>query len=117
MLKKAKNLIKSQDLVGHPVSLSFNGKGNLHQTFLGGIISSFVRLYILYVLISKTQIMLTHGNDNVSKITQLLTDDDLGLEMNLKDSKVNMLLLISNRWAQFMRIEDYEPYITVEFYE
>ena len=69
MLKYIKKLIKQQDQVGHAVHFSYNGKGNLHQTFLGGLISSFVLTFILGVSISKTKTMITHGDDTLTRIT------------------------------------------------
>ena len=69
MRKKAKKLIKNIDLVGHKVNLSYNGNGNVHQTLLGGIISSFVLAFMLYTTYNKSFTMVTHGDPSVSKIT------------------------------------------------
>lgn len=76
MFKKLKTLIKSQDLVGHQVNLTFNGRGNVHQTFLGGIISSFFLIFLLKMTYNYSFQMVTHGNDNISKVTSSMSDHD-----------------------------------------
>ena len=69
MKKATTNFITNRDLVGYQVNLSYNGNGNLHRTFLGGTISTFVLALILYITYGKSFTMVTHGNDNISKIT------------------------------------------------
>ena len=45
------NFIRNRDLFGNPITLSFNKKGNTHQTLVGGFVSivaqSFLIIYIL----------------------------------------------------------------------
>lgn len=77
MRKKVKQLIKSQDLVGHPVALSYNSNGSVHKTFLGGAISCLVLIFMLKITYSKTYVMVTHGDDTISKINHLMSDKDL----------------------------------------
>ena len=39
-----RRFIKNFDLFGHPINLRFNGKGESHQTILGGLLT--VCLYV-----------------------------------------------------------------------
>ena len=46
MIKFFKNIVRSNDLFGHPISLGFNKKGSLHKTVFGGI-CSIIALFLL----------------------------------------------------------------------
>jgi len=88
MRKKATQWIKSQDLVGYQVNLSYNGKGNLHQTFLGGFISSIVLAFMLYTTYGKSSTMVTHGDDSITKITQLMSEENLAQNISMVENRM-----------------------------
>ena len=47
-----KKFIKSQDMFGHIVNLNFNKNGTEHTTFVGGLMSGLIKLFIsMYILI------------------------------------------------------------------
>ena len=85
MYKKVKKWIKKRDLVGYQVNLSYNGNGNVHQTLLGGTISSLVLALMLYITYGKSYAMVTNGNDDVTKVTQLRTEEDIATSYSLVD--------------------------------
>ena len=61
-------MIKSIDLFGQKVELSFNGEGSQHNTYIGGIVSFFVRTFIGIFTLSLIVKLLTYGDDSISTI-------------------------------------------------
>ena len=61
-------MIRSIDLFGQKVELSFNGEGNQHNTYIGGIVSIFVRTFIGIFTLSLIIKLLTYGDDTISTI-------------------------------------------------
>ena len=61
--------IKSIDMFGHPIELNFNKSGSAHQTVVGGFFSIYIRLFLLFYVVSIFHRMFTYGNDTVRNAT------------------------------------------------
>ena len=114
MQKQTKKWIKGLDLVGHQVTLSYNGNGHVHKTILGGFLSSFVLAFILYITYSKSFTMVTHGDDTISKITELMNEEDLATNISIVDSRMQLFLLGYRNGVPIAE-EEYGQYVDVEF--
>ena len=62
------NFIRSKDLFGYPVQLTFNGSGSTHNTYIGGVVSVFVRIFMTIFIASLFIKLLTYGDDAISTI-------------------------------------------------
>ena len=48
--RSLKNLLRDQDIFGHPVVLNFNRNGSFHKTSIGGVCSILIMIvYIAYM--------------------------------------------------------------------
>jgi hypothetical protein len=60
--------IKDQDFFGHPVMLSFNKRGNTHQTKCGGIASIFIKIFMLFYIGYNFGKLIFRLEDNFSSV-------------------------------------------------
>ena len=60
--------IRSKDLFGQKVELTFNENGSQHNTYVGGFFSIFVRSFIFVFTSSLFLKLATHGDDTISTI-------------------------------------------------
>ena len=58
--------------------------------------------------------MLTHGADHISKITELLNDQDLSQNISMVDSRLHLFLL-GYRNGIPIKEKEYSQYINVNF--
>ena len=65
------NLVKKLDLFGMPIQFSFNKQGSEHRTFLGGLISLFIRAAILsYTVLLIARMVGRNDNKNETYFEQ-----------------------------------------------
>ena len=57
MLKSLKRTAKDYDWFGHPIGLTFNNKGDAHQTVCGGLSSVVPRIILTWFLATKLIIL------------------------------------------------------------
>ena len=76
MLKKLLKSIKNADKFGEKVKLNFDENSKRHKTLIGGILSIFINLMLAWLIISKTTMMVTKGNNQISSYTQGFNVDD-----------------------------------------
>ena len=72
-MKKILKQLKKLDIQGYQISLNYKGKGNNHQTYLGGFVCAIVFMSILSSTYHKTHDMLFHGNDSILNNEVLMT--------------------------------------------
>ena len=114
MQRSVKKWIKKRDLVGHSVTLSYNGNGNVHQTFLGGAISTFVLMFMLWITWSKSFKMVTHGDDDISKVTQLMTPEDLDQQIKMNETRLHLMVL-AFRNGKSVSEKEYNHYVSLQY--
>ena len=51
-------------MFGKRIRLNFGKKGNEHKTYFGGIVSTFVLMYLCYFGIQKGMNVINHGDNN-----------------------------------------------------
>jgi len=61
---KLYNTVRDQDMFGHPVTLNFNRQGDTHNTFIGGLVSMFIKLLIFGFLAYKSYVLVTLGDND-----------------------------------------------------
>lgn len=61
MLKGLKRTVKEYDWFGHPIGLTFNNKGDAHQTVCGGCSSIVLRVILTWFLVTKLMILWQRG--------------------------------------------------------
>ena len=85
-----KEFLKSHDLFGHQVSLSFNNAGRTHKTLIGGIVSIFMVKFMMasyiYMLSYK---LFSNGDDKNNSYTTRLDYLEMG---ELTFDKTNSLI-------------------------
>lgn len=87
-------LIKSHDLFGHEVQLSFNKKGNAHNTLVGGIFSVLIKFLVLAYTTLLFKKLVNKEGDTYSSITEPQNFEELGvLKMNETDAVIMMDIL------------------------
>ena len=72
-----KKKIKSKDMFGHPIHLSFNGSVT-HQTTLGGFFSILIYIALGSFCLLKLKLMWTYSNDNITSNTDHIDFDAVG---------------------------------------
>lgn len=88
--------LKSRDSFGHPISLNFNQQGDSFKTPLGGILSMFVNLFLIYYFILNFKVMVNRENDTLEKTGSNATDfGEIG-EISLKKAKVMPFLIMKD---------------------
>ena len=52
-------------MFGHPINLSFNNKGESHNTLIGGLCSIVVNIFLLYYFTTLSIRLIGKGDDNI----------------------------------------------------
>ena len=86
-------LIKSLDLFGHPIVLSFNNKGNTHNTLLGGSVSILIRLMMLAYIITLTKKLVLYEDDNNTSVESRQKLSELGV-VNFNETQVDVFFMV-----------------------
>lgn len=60
--------IKELDMFGHDVRLNFNRKGYTHKTFLGGLVSLFIKTAIFLYVVLNVRKLLFAEDDKIGLI-------------------------------------------------
>ena len=63
-----KRFVKDQDLFGHPVMLSFNHRGTTHQTSCGGVVSIFIKAFIVFYMYVNFTKLIFRGDDKFGSV-------------------------------------------------
>ena len=87
--------IRSKDLFGQKVELSFNGEGSQHNTYIGGFVSIIVRTFITIFTLSLFIKLLTFSDDTISTIFTQQEQQELE-SMYLNNSGYIPVYMISN---------------------
>ena len=58
--------IRKLDMFGHDVRLNFNNSGHLHKTFLGGLVSLFIKTFIALYVFLKVRSLVFALDDKVN---------------------------------------------------
>ena len=73
-------------MFGHDVRLNFNNKGHLHKTFLGGLVSLFIKTFIgLYVFLNVRNLLFALDD----KVSLTISNLDLAKEGVLEYNQTN----------------------------
>ena len=60
---KFRKFVKGFDLFGHQIKMRFNGKGDMHQTLLGGLATMCLYFFMLFYTVILFQQMLNNEAD------------------------------------------------------
>jgi hypothetical protein len=58
--------IRSQDLFGYRLNFNYSGKGSEFKTILGGIASVWIKIFILFVFMTRAIQMIYHLSPDIS---------------------------------------------------
>ena len=107
MTSSFKKRIKSQDVFGHPIRLTFNGV-DAHQTTLGGFLSLLMNIALVSLFFLKLRLMITYSSDTVSVYSNKLDFEQLG----------NITLGVEQEFMPFLVIKDSRtfPPTNIEFH-
>ena len=81
---KLTNFIKDQDWFGHPILLSFNKKGNSHNTAIGGCLSIICKSTIIAYFAILLKKMVNYEDDKILITNMAIDYEELG-RVNQKD--------------------------------
>ena len=110
-----KNGIRSHDLFGHIIAINFNRKGSTHKTFIGGLISIFIKILMWLYLGSKLYAMFWRTNDTMSTVNYKLPEletlyyDELGVLVFW------VLRKTKGKEENFFLTKEMEKYLHIEF--
>ena len=94
MLQKVLAYIRSKDGIMKPSHTRLNFMGDVKQkTFIGGIFSMFISLYVLYIAVDKAHYMIMRVNPTIRSIVKGYHQDD---KVRLEDLPVVLLEI----WGQ-----------------
>ena len=106
--------IREFDLFGHTIELNFNKEGSTYKTFIGGLISLIVKIFLLYYLILKTYVLVTFGDNTVTYqeafIDKLL---NMNTELVFDQTGLNVALAFYTQGWVPLPIKDFSQYIEV----
>ena len=107
--------IKQIDKFGHQTVLNFNKKGNYHNTFLGGLISILVNIFVFIYIWGLIRKVVFFEDDSISTVTKFGDPMDLG-EILLNDTNYIPTFLFTNLLTnQPYEYSEIEKYLDVEF--
>ena len=86
-------LIKSHDLFGHEVQLSFNKKGSTHNTLVGGIFSVLIKFMVLGYTALLFKKLINKEGDSYSSVNEPQNYEQLGV-VGLNETDVLIMLQI-----------------------
>ena len=92
-MKSIRNKIKDNDLFGHKIELIFNKKGSEHKTFVGGVVSLFVKLLMVGYISLLIKKLVKHEDDSNETVMSLADLNELG-EVKLSETNTEMVILI-----------------------
>jgi hypothetical protein len=72
--------LKDRDNFGHRVALNFNGQGDTVNTTVGGLLTIIMNTVIYSFLIMKMHVMITRGDNFVSKNEEFTNFEKLGVK-------------------------------------
>ena len=100
VIKCVKNTIRNRDIFGHPVLLNFNKRGDTHNTVIGGCMSIFVIMFLLYYLGIHVKKMVLYEDDKISsKESSMTNEESQNTVLNYKDSKyMRVIYLMDGRY-------------------
>lgn len=87
LFESSLNFVRSFDMYGHKVQFNFQRKGDTHKTLLGGIISMFIRCFMVgYFYILMKRMFLMERDD----ITSTIGSENLEVKelQNLNETKM-----------------------------
>ena len=73
-----KEKIEEQDMFGHVVNLNFDRKGNSHNTWIGGIFSILIKLFMVVFISLKFKRLIYRDGPNVAVAGLLVKVDLMG---------------------------------------
>lgn len=65
MYKWFKKSAKEYDWFGHPIGLTFNNKGDTHNTACGGVSSIVLRIFLGWFVVTKLLILINRGAPSI----------------------------------------------------
>jgi len=103
-------------MFGHPVLLSFNKKGNTHNTVIGGCISIFVLVILLAYFGIHFNTLINYGDDKIS-IKELSVNLIEADEVRYQDMKyINTFALMNGEiMAPVKYDDDAKKHVTIMF--
>ena len=72
-----KKFFKSYDLFGHPINLRFGDEGHEYKTFIGGLVSYFIRLFMYFMIFGMSWNMFTYQRNTTSSNSKMLTNSEM----------------------------------------
>ena len=71
-MMKLSKWVKKNDMFGHNIALNFNKNGGSHTTFIGGIVSILVKVFMsIYIYLSLMKLFNLENEDVDLKISSL----------------------------------------------
>ena len=99
--------IKSHDLFGHKVELTFNKDGSEHKTLFGGFVSIFIKTFLLWYTTTLFIKMIFHQDDKITTTNYTQDFEELGyIEMSEIDT-VNFYTLVNSKNFEPINYDDH----------
>jgi len=76
-MKYLKLQAKELDMFGHTIQLNFNNQSESHKTFIGGVFSIFIKLFLAVYVTIKFKRMIFREDDNISSIIESIDLNEL----------------------------------------
>lgn len=113
---KLKHLIKDQDLFGYTVDLNFNKAGHSHNTLIGGVVSMFLKLFLIFYVVFLFNKMLGYRENLIYHIAKELDLDELGV-VNYSTTDFSLVpILVDSRTQEPIDLDDNtRKHITINF--
>lgn len=80
-------------MFGHPVTLNFDKKGDTHNTWIGGIFSIFVKLFMVFFIALKVKKLVLREGAGTSNATILKKVDLMG-DVEWNDLRISTFFVL-----------------------
>ena len=100
---KFRRFIKNFDIFGYVIRLRFNGKGDSHQTLLGGIVTIVTYVFVIAYTAILCQKMVTFGQDvnNSYQLPQNSAEQQVSWKDLNMDIFINIYDLRQQKWVPY----------------
>ena len=106
------NFITSYDLYGKKVELSFDGKGSSHNTLVGGIVSIFIKSFMLFYIVTLNVKLFTFGDD-ATKTEIVQTSENETVYLNQTGFIPSFSIVNITSHAPIIVNDDMKKYVTI----
>ena len=108
------SFIRNRDYFGNPILLTFNKKGNTHNTFLGGLVSLLVNITFLGYAFVNFQKLIFYLEDRILTTFSTVAFEEFG-EINFADTNYmfSFTLMDGTNWYPIKYDDEAKRHVTI----